>query len=186
MEVSDSDNEADAGDVAHDVAALDDGKIGADHQFRKLVNATDALNGAEYTITVLKNGDTESTVSAHADDVVVVNVNHQLTSGTIDNGRMIFFRIACIRSDLQREFAAGYGIIRKTQMQSVSDTMSKIDQLVSGKTLDDIKNDEELIGYILDLAQDLSDAGNTLSYILSDLASISNVMSPYMDKLVNF
>ena len=27
---------------------------------------------------------------------------------------MIFFRIACIRSDLQREFAAGYGIIRLT------------------------------------------------------------------------
>lgn len=70
----------------------------------------------------------------------------------------------------------------KTQMQNVSDTMSKIDQLVNGKTLDEIKNDKELIGYILDLAQDLSDAGNTLSYILSDLASISNVMTPYMEE----
>lgn len=70
----------------------------------------------------------------------------------------------------------------KTQMQNVSDTMSKIDQRVNGKTLDEIKNDQELIGYILDLAQDLSDAGNTLSYILSDLASISNVMTPYMEE----
>jgi len=70
----------------------------------------------------------------------------------------------------------------RTQMQNVSDTMSKIDRYANGKTLDDMKNDKELIGYILDLAQDLSDAGNTLSYILSDLASISNVMAPYMEE----
>ncbi len=290
-EVSDSDNEADAGDVAHDVAALDDGKIGADHQFRKLVNATDALNGAEYTITVLKNGDTESTVSAHADDVVVVNVQPDsgcqasihITAGGGEisftekmEGRAYQFIMPAADVDVAVSFVkagvivesnaggkadytvsgskltlqvrpnAGYAekdhptvvdsagsqlmisrksagayvyevdmtsanppvrvkitftastdsaavsasrdnlsenvSLLKTQMQSVSDTMSKIDQLVSGKTLDDIKNDEELIGYILDLAQDLSDAGNTLSYILSDLASISNVMTPYMEE----
>lgn len=73
----------------------------------------------------------------------------------------------------------------KAQMKNVSDTMSKINELVNGKTLDDIKdegNSEELIGYILDLAQDLSDAGSTLSYILSNLASISNVMTPYMEE----
>lgn len=72
----------------------------------------------------------------------------------------------------------------ETQMQNVSDTMSKINQFIDGRTWDEIKDGgdgETLVGYILDLAQDLSDAGTTLSYILSDLASISNVMTPYME-----
>lgn len=73
----------------------------------------------------------------------------------------------------------------KTQMQNVSDTMSKINQFVDGRTWDEIKDGgdgEVLVGYILDLAQDLSDAGTTLSYILSDLASVSNVMTPYLEE----
>ncbi len=73
----------------------------------------------------------------------------------------------------------------KTQMQDVSDTMSKINRLVNGRTWEEIQDGgdgEALIGYILDLAQDLSDAGTTLSCILSDLASISNVMTPYMEE----
>jgi len=73
----------------------------------------------------------------------------------------------------------------KTQMQNVSDTMDKINRFVNGRTWDEIKDGgdgEILIGYILDLAQELSDAGSTLSYILSDLASISNVMTPYMEE----
>lgn len=73
----------------------------------------------------------------------------------------------------------------KTQMQSVSDAMSKINRFIDGRTWDEIKDggdSEVLIGYILDLAQNLSDAGTTLSYILSDLTSISNVMTPYMEE----
>lgn len=73
----------------------------------------------------------------------------------------------------------------KTQMQSVSDTMSQINQFIDGRTWDEIKDGgdgEVLVGYILDLAQDLSDAGTTLSYLLSDLTSISNVMTPYLEE----
>lgn len=73
----------------------------------------------------------------------------------------------------------------KTQMQNVSDTMSQINQFIDGRTWDEIKDGgdgEALVGYILDLAQDLSDAGTTLSYILSDLTSIANVMTPYMEE----
>ncbi len=290
-DASEPDNGTDAANVTNEVAMLDDGKNDADHQFRKLVNATAALNGVEHTITVLKNGDTESTVSAYADDVVVINV--QPDSGcqasihiTAGGGEISFtekmegrayqftmpdadvdvavsfvkagvivesnaggkadYTVSGSKLTLQVRPNAGYAekehptvvdsagsqlmisrksagayvyevdmtsanppvrvkitftastdsaavsasrdnlsenvSLLKTQMQSVSDTMSIIDQLVSGKTLDDIRNDEELIGYILDLAQDLSDAGNTLSYILSDLASISNVMTPYMEE----
>ena len=287
-----SENAGESGDTVYDTALLEGGGIGAGHQFRKLVNATDVQSGTEHTITVLKNGETESTVAACAGNEAVVNVQpdsgcqvsiHITTAGGDEisftekmEGRAYQFTMpdadvtvavsfvkagvivesnaggkadytvsgnkltlqvrpnagyaekdhptvvdsagkqltisrksagayvyevdmtsAALPVRVKITFAAGTDAaavsaskdnlsenvsLLKTQMQNVSDTMSKIDQLVSGKTFDDMRNDEELIGYILDLAQDLSDAGNTLSYLLSDLASISNVMSPYMEE----
>lgn len=73
----------------------------------------------------------------------------------------------------------------QTQMKKVSDTMDKINKLVDGRTIDDIRKagqEGELIDAMLELAENLSDAGETLSYILSDLNSIMNIMTPYMEK----
>ena len=292
VENKDTEELTEGANGADNEATDSDTVAGADRQFRKLVNVTDTLNnGAERTITVQKNGSTESTASAYANDVIVVNVlpdsgcqaSIRITAGggeisytekmegrayqftmpdadvTVEVGFVkagvivesnaggkADYTVSGSKLTLQVRPNAGYAekehptvvdsagnqlmisrksagayvyevdmtsanppvrvkitftastdsaavsasrdnlsenvILLKIQMQNVSDTMSKIDQRISGKTLDDIKNDEELIGYILDLAQDLSDAGNTLSYILSDLASISNVMTPYMEE----
>ncbi|MCM1175008.1 MAG: hypothetical protein NC341_08140 [Blautia sp.] len=293
-------NEKEAGtaDTVHDMASSNDETAHAERQFRKLVNASggpdDGVYAAERTITILKNGSDESTKSAYAGDVVVVNIQPdsgcrasvritadgkeiaatekmegracQFTMPDADvtvevgfvkagvivesnaggkaeysiSGNQLKLQVRPNAGYVEKEhptaadgagnqlmvsgksagayayeidlgnavspvrvnivFAAGTDSaavstskdnlngnvsLLKTQMRSVSDTMSKIDRLVNGKTLDEIRNDgnsEELIGYILDLAQDLSDAGSTLSYILSDLASISNVMTPYMEE----
>lgn len=287
-----------AEDGVHDVAALESGRAGTEHRFRKLVNTVDGLNNGvsrtQYMITLQKNGEEVKTYNAEEGAVVVVNV--QPDSGcqasiqiTTDSGDIPFsekmegrayqftmpnadvtaavdfvkagvivesnaggkadYTVSDNKLTLQVRPNAGYEekehptvvdgagnqlmisgksagayvyevdlssavppvrvkitfaastdsaavstlkdnlnenvSLLKTQMQNVSDTMSKINRLVNGKTLDDIKNEgnsEELIGYILDLAQDLSDAGSTLSHILSNLASISNVMTPYMEE----
>lgn len=289
-------DDTNAADVARNAVLSDAGDTDANHSFRKLVNATGDLNGlsgVEHTITVRKNGTDESTSSAYAGDIVVVNVLpdsgcqssvHIMANGgevsptekmngrayeftmpdadvTIDvgfteagiivesnaggkadytvSGNKITLHVRPNAGYMEKEhpiavdaagnqltvsaksagayvyeidmnganppvrvkitFAAGTDSsavsaskdnlsenvsLLKTQMQNVSDTMSQINQLVNGRTLDEIKDGgdgEVLIGYILDLAQDLSDAGSTLSYILSDLASISNVMTPYME-----
>lgn len=280
-------------DAASDAALLESGIPSTEHQFKKLVNTADLNSGAsgtEHQITVQKNGSPENAYSAHAGDVIAVNVQpdsgcqasvritanggdvsymekleghaYQFTMPDADvtvdvgfvkagvivesnAGGKADYTVSGNKLTLQVRPNAGYTekehptvvdsagnqlmvsrksvgtyvyevdmgsanppvrvkitfaastdsaavsasrdnlsenvSLLKMQMQNVSNTMSKINQLVNGKTLGDMKNDEELIGYILDLAQDLSDAGNTLSYILSDLASISNVMTPYME-----
>ncbi len=70
----------------------------------------------------------------------------------------------------------------QTQMQQVSDDMDKINKLVDGRTIEQIRADGELIDAILDLAESLSEAGETLSYVLSDLNRIANIMSPYVEQ----
>lgn len=73
----------------------------------------------------------------------------------------------------------------QTQMQQVSDDMDKINKLVDGRTIEQIRaagDEGELIDAILDLAESLSEAGETLSYVLSDLNRIANIMSPYVEQ----
>ncbi len=71
------------------------------------------------------------------------------------------------------------------QMQAVSDSVTKIRELVDGKDIDKLLEEEtaeELISAMLELAENLSDAGETLSYIMSDLNSILNTMTPYLEE----
>lgn len=70
----------------------------------------------------------------------------------------------------------------QTQMQQISDDVDRINKLVDGKTIDQIRDDGKLIEAILDLAESLSEAGETLSYVLSDLNRIANIMSPYVEQ----
>lgn len=63
------------------------------------------------------------------------------------------------------------------QMQKVSDSMKKIEEIQNNGG-----NQDALIEAMLDLAGNLSDAGETLSYVMSDLNSIANIMTPYMEK----
>ena len=73
----------------------------------------------------------------------------------------------------------------QTQMQRVSEDMNRINKLVDGKTIEQIRaegKEGELIDAILDLAESLSEAGETLSYVISDLNRIANIMSPYVEK----
>ena len=73
----------------------------------------------------------------------------------------------------------------QTQMQQISDDMDKINKLVNGRTIEEIRaagDESELIDAILDLAESLSEAGETLSYVLSDLNRIANIMSPYVEQ----
>lgn len=73
----------------------------------------------------------------------------------------------------------------QTQMQQVSEDVNKINKLVDGRSIEDIRNAGEeaaLIDAILDLAESLSEAGETLSYVLSDLNRIANIMSPYVEQ----
>lgn len=71
------------------------------------------------------------------------------------------------------------------QMQKVSDSMDKINSIVNGRTIEEIRKagqEGELITAILELAENLSEAGETLSYIMSDLNSLLNIMTPYMEE----
>ena len=73
----------------------------------------------------------------------------------------------------------------QTQMQQISDDMDKINKLVNGRTIEEIRaagDESELIDAILDLAESLSEAGETISYVLSDLNRIVNIMSPYVEQ----
>ena len=73
----------------------------------------------------------------------------------------------------------------QTQMQQISDDMDKINKLVNGRTIEEIRaagDESELIDAILDLAESLSEAGETISYVLSDLNRIANIMSPYVEQ----
>lgn len=63
----------------------------------------------------------------------------------------------------------------KEQMQKVSDSMKKIEQIQNNGG-----DQDALIEAMLELAGNLSDAGETLSYVMSDLNSIANIMTPYM------
>ncbi|MDE6662326.1 MAG: hypothetical protein K2K46_03185 [Lachnospiraceae bacterium] len=75
----------------------------------------------------------------------------------------------------------------QTQMQKVSDIMSNINRILDGKNYKDLTEEDinKLIDYMVDLAQALSDAGTTLSYILSDLATISSILTPEMKEALN-
>lgn len=87
-------------------------------------------------------------------------------------------------SDARNNLSENISLLQD-QMKKVSDSMDKINKLVDGKTIEDIRKEGkegELIDAILELAENLSDAGETLSYIMSDLNSIANVMSPYLEK----
>ncbi|MGN0278882.1 MAG: hypothetical protein ACI4C4_05980 [Lachnospiraceae bacterium] len=70
----------------------------------------------------------------------------------------------------------------QTQMQQISDDVDRINKLVDGKTIEQIRDEGKLIDAILDLAESLSEAGETLSYVLSDLNRIANIMSPYVEQ----
>lgn len=70
----------------------------------------------------------------------------------------------------------------QTQMQQISDDVDRINKLVDGKTIEQIRDEGKLIEAILDLAESLSEAGETLSYVLSDLNRIANIMSPYVEQ----
>lgn len=73
----------------------------------------------------------------------------------------------------------------QTQMQQISDDVDKINKLVNGRTIEEIRragDESKLIDAILDLAESLSEAGETLSYVLSDLNRIANIMSPYVEQ----
>lgn len=70
----------------------------------------------------------------------------------------------------------------QTQMQQVSDDMEKINKLVDGRSIEEIRQDAALVDAIMDLAESLSEAGETLSYVLSDLNRIVNIMSPYVEQ----
>ncbi|MBD5522461.1 MAG: zinc ribbon-containing protein [Lachnospiraceae bacterium] len=75
----------------------------------------------------------------------------------------------------------------QTQMQHISDIMSNINRIIDGKNYKDLTEDDinKLIDYMVDLAQALSDAGTTLSYILSDLATISSILTPEMKEALD-
>ncbi|MDD6627862.1 MAG: hypothetical protein PUF03_06390 [Lachnospiraceae bacterium] len=64
----------------------------------------------------------------------------------------------------------------QTQMQQISDDMDTIEEIRAAG------DESELIDAILDLAESLSEAGETLSYVLSDLNRIANIMSPYVEQ----
>ena len=75
----------------------------------------------------------------------------------------------------------------QTQMQHISDIMSNINRIIEGKNYKDLTEEDinKLIDYMVDLAQALSDAGTTLSYILSDLATISSILTPEMKEALD-
>ena len=75
----------------------------------------------------------------------------------------------------------------QTQMQHISDIMSNINRILDGKNYKDLTEEDinKLIDYMVELAQALSDAGTTLSYILSDLATISSILTPEMKEALN-
>ncbi len=62
------------------------------------------------------------------------------------------------------------------QMRKVSDSMRKLEEVRENGSQD------QVVSAMLELAENLSDAGETLSYIMSDLNSIANIMSPYLEK----
>ncbi|MDD6812605.1 MAG: hypothetical protein PUD93_12260 [Lachnospiraceae bacterium] len=65
----------------------------------------------------------------------------------------------------------------QSQMKDISNTVDKISKMEeNGAT------DEEIVAEVLVLAEQLADAGETLSYILSDLNTIANIMSPYIEE----
>ena len=72
-------------------------------------------------------------------------------------------------------------------MQKISDIMSNINRIIDGKNYKDLTEEDinKLIDYMVDLAQALSDAGTTLSYILSDLATISSILTPEMKEALD-
>lgn len=62
------------------------------------------------------------------------------------------------------------------QMRKVSDSMRKLEEVRENGSQDDV------VSAMLELAENLSDAGETLTYIMSDLNSIANIMAPYLEK----
>lgn len=82
-------------------------------------------------------------------------------------------------SDLRKNIT-----LLQTQMQNISDTMDKINKLMDGKNIDDFTSEDisNLLSYMVELAQELSDAGTTLSYVLSDLSTLAEIMTPYMEE----
>lgn len=62
------------------------------------------------------------------------------------------------------------------QMNKISDSMKKLEEIRESG------NQDEVVSAMLELAENLSDAGETLSYIMSDLNTIVNILTPYMEK----
>lgn len=62
------------------------------------------------------------------------------------------------------------------QMKKVSDSMKKLEEARENGT------QEQVVSAMLELAENLSAAGETLSYVMSDLNSIANIMTPYMEE----
>ncbi|MCH5250183.1 MAG: hypothetical protein J1E98_09625 [Lachnospiraceae bacterium] len=82
-------------------------------------------------------------------------------------------------SDLRKNIS-----LLQTRMQNISDTMDKINKLMDGKNIDDFTSEDisNLLSYMVELAQELSDAGTTLSYVLSDLSTLVEIMTPYIEE----
>ena len=72
----------------------------------------------------------------------------------------------------------------QTQMQNISNTMDNINRILDGKNINDLTQEDlsNLLSYMVDLAQELSDAGTTLSYVLADISTIAEIMTPYMEE----
>lgn len=81
-------------------------------------------------------------------------------------------------SDLSKNAA-----LLQTQMQNISNITAEIDRLVKGRNIQDFSQEDitRLADYMLELAKELSAAGETLSYIIGDLAVISEIMKPYIE-----
>ena len=80
--------------------------------------------------------------------------------------------------------------ILQNSMDAASDTVSAIEKLTQDDygnqiPVDDFLNDsekmDELGTLLIDLAKEMTDAGNAASAIVSDLNTIANVLSPYME-----
>jgi hypothetical protein len=68
------------------------------------------------------------------------------------------------------------------QMKVVSANMDKVEDMARGKSINSLNGSSDFVDAMLDLAVSLSDAGETLSYIMSDLNTIANIMTPYMEQ----
>lgn len=80
--------------------------------------------------------------------------------------------------------------ILQNSMDAASDTVSAIEKLTQDDygnqiPIDDLLNDsekmDELGSLLIDLAKEMTDAGNAASAIVSDLNTIANVLSPYVE-----